>query len=73
MDVRRLSVDDLDLICRHREEMFRDSGHDEQVLNTVTKHFRAWLAQRLDDGSYFGYILSDNGTPVAGIGLMLID
>jgi hypothetical protein len=73
MEVRRLGVEDLKLICRHREEMFRDAGHDEQVLNAMTTHFRPWLAQRLSDGSYFGFILSDNGTPVAGIGLMLID
>ncbi|BDU22166.1 hypothetical protein DYGSA30_36230 [Dyella sp. GSA-30] len=39
----------------------------------MTEHFREWVRPRLLDGSYFGYVMSDGGTPVAGIGLMLID
>jgi ribosomal protein S18 acetylase RimI-like enzyme len=39
----------------------------------MTLHFREWLAPRLADGSYFGFIVEDDGNPVAGIGLMLID
>lgn len=73
MDVRGLDIDDLDLICRHREEMFRDAGRDEQTLKVMTEHFRAWLVPRLREGSYFGFVLSDNAQPIAGIGLMLID
>ncbi|GGG95879.1 GNAT family N-acetyltransferase [Silvibacterium dinghuense] len=73
MNVRNLTEDDLDLICRHREEMFRDAGRDETVLNPMTEHFRAWLQPRLQDGSYFGFVLSDDEHPVAGVGLMLID
>jgi ribosomal protein S18 acetylase RimI-like enzyme len=73
MDVRELGVDDLDLVCRHREEMFLDAGREEQALKTMTEYFRTWLAPRLRDGSYFGFVLSDNGQPIAGIGLMLID
>lgn len=73
MDARSLSVDDLDLICRHREEMFLDAGREPDVLQAMTPHFRSWLEPRLRDGSYFGFMLSDGGNPVAGIGLMLID
>ena len=73
MHVRELGSDDLELVCRHREEMFRDAGREEQVLKTMTGHFRTWLAPRLRDGSYFGFVLSDNEQPIAGIGLMLID
>ncbi|WP_257385342.1 GNAT family N-acetyltransferase [Tahibacter caeni] len=73
MDVRRLAADDLELVCRHREEMFRDAGRDDAVLATMTAHFRPWLAPRLRDGSYFGFVLQDEGRPIAGIGLMLID
>ena len=39
----------------------------------MTEHFREWVRPRLQDGSYFGYVISDGGAPVAGIGLMLID
>jgi len=73
MDVRPLDVQDLELICRHREAMFREAGRDEATLRTMTTHFRAWLAPRLANGAYFGHVLSEHGVAVAGIGLMLID
>jgi ribosomal protein S18 acetylase RimI-like enzyme len=53
--------------------MFREAGRDEQVLQTMTTHFLAWLQPRLDNGTYFGFVAMDNEIPVAGIGLMLID
>jgi ribosomal protein S18 acetylase RimI-like enzyme len=76
LKTRGLTAADMDLICRHREEMFRASsapGRTEEVLRTMTMHFREWLTPRLADGSYFGFIVEDDGNPVAGIGLMLID
>jgi GNAT superfamily N-acetyltransferase len=73
LDVRPVGPDDLELICHHREEMFRDAGSDEQSLLTMTANFRPWLAPRLADGSYFGFILNSDGEPAGGVGLMLID
>jgi ribosomal protein S18 acetylase RimI-like enzyme len=73
MDVRPLDVQDLELICRHREAMFREAGRDEATLRTMTTHFRGWLEPRLANGAYFGYVMSEHGVAVAGIGLMLID
>jgi len=53
--------------------MFRDAGGtSEDVLKIMTGHFRTWLAPRLADGSYFGFIVEDDGLPVAGIGLMIL-
>lgn len=73
MDIRPLDANDLELVCRHREAMFRDAGKGEDVLLPMTAHFRDWVLPRLRDGSYFGFIMVDGGVPVAGIGLMLID
>ena len=73
MDIRTLHANDLDLVCRHREEMFRDAGRSDDVLTPMTEHFREWVRPRLLEGSYFGYVMSDGGVPIAGIGLMLID
>ena len=73
---RLVTPDDLDLVCRHREEMFRASnapGRTEDDLRTMTVAFRQWVAPRLKDGSYFGYIAEESGAAVAGIGLMIID
>ncbi|AIF48826.1 GNAT family acetyltransferase [Dyella japonica A8] len=53
--------------------MFRDAGGRDEALATMTGQFREWLRPRLRDGSYFGFVMSDDGAPVAGIGLMLID
>ncbi len=73
---RPIAASDLDLVCRHREEMFRVSnapGRTEEILRTMTAAFRDWIAPRLNDGRYFGYIAEDGRAPVAGIGLMIID
>ncbi|NUA27395.1 GNAT family N-acetyltransferase [Cupriavidus basilensis] len=73
MEVRPLGADDVELVCRHRESMFREAGRGEEVLQAMTQQFRPWLAPRLRDGSYFGFVLVDQGQPVGGIGLMAID
>lgn len=76
MTTRPVGPNDLELICRHREEMFRASnapGRSDELLRTMTTAFRVWLRPRLKDGSYFGYIAEENDAPVAGIGLMVID
>jgi GNAT superfamily N-acetyltransferase len=73
---RPVSLSDLDLICRHREEMFRASnapGRSDESLRAMTASFRVWIEPRLRDGSYFGYIAEENGAAVAGIGLMIIN
>ena len=76
MTTRPVGPNDLELICRHREEMFRASnapGRSDELLRTMTTAFRVRLRPRLKDGSYFGYIVEENDAPVAGIGLMVID
>jgi GNAT superfamily N-acetyltransferase len=72
-EVRRVTPGDLWLVCRHREEMFRDAGTGDDALSMMTEHFRSWLRPRLEDGSYFGFVLIDDGEPIGGIGLMSID
>ncbi len=73
---RPVRLSDLDLICRHREEMFRASnapGRSDESLRAMTASFRVWIEPRLGGGSYFGYIVEEDGAAVAGIGLMIID
>ena len=71
--MRAVGPADLELICHHREEMFRDAGSDERSLVEMTENFRPWLEPRLADGSYFGFVLTSDGDPAGGVGLMLID
>ncbi|ASU39225.1 GNAT family N-acetyltransferase [Herbaspirillum sp. meg3] len=73
MQIRPPHIDDIDIICRHREEMFREAGRDDKTLAEMTSAFRVWLRPRLLDGSYYGFFAIDNDQVVAGIGLMSID
>jgi len=71
--LRPVRSSDLDLICRHRQEMFRESGRPPAQVAAMADPFREWLAPRLADGRYFGWIVEEGGAPVAGLGMMEID
>lgn len=71
--VRPVVPADLDLICRHRHEMFHASGRGADDLAPMDAAFRPWLAPRLERGDYFGWIIEADGAPVAGLGMMIID
>ncbi len=71
--IRPLTIADLDLVCRHREEMFRTSRGDIPALETMRAPFRAWVEPRLADGRYFGWAAEKEGVPVGGLGMMVID
>lgn len=72
MHIRPITPEDRDLICHHREAMFRDSGRSEDVIALMGEPFRAWLEPRLADGSYFGWVAEHEGQAVAGLGMMII-
>jgi ribosomal protein S18 acetylase RimI-like enzyme len=71
--VRRVLPSDIDLICRHREEMFREAGSPEADLKAMADPFRTWLAERLTDGTYFGFVAEEDNQPIGAIGLMVLD
>jgi GNAT superfamily N-acetyltransferase len=71
--LRPVAPSDLDLICHHRESMFRDMGASEETLATMRDGFRVWLESHLADGSYFGFMAEEEGVVVAGVGLMVLD
>ncbi len=70
--LRPIVPSDFDLIVHHRAEMFRDSGRSEKLLSAMAGPFRGWLRPRLDDGSYFGWVVEAAGALVAGLGMMVI-
>ncbi len=70
---RPAAIDDLKLICEHRERMFAESGRTRESLRPMTAAFEQWLMPRLGDGSYFGWMLEEAGVVVAGLGMMVID
>lgn len=72
--LRSLAAGDLDIVVRHRHRMFVDSGWaDDEVMAERTAAFRNWLAPRLEDGRYFGWLIEQGDTVAAGLGMMIID
>ena len=55
MSLRAIGQGDFELVCHHRESLFREMGRDDTVLATMREPFRRWLAPRLEDGTYFGF------------------
>ena len=72
-NIRPVSPSDLELICRHRHEMFREAGRTEADLAPMAEPFRRWLAKRLEDGAYFGFVAENAGRAIGAVGLMAID
>lgn len=71
--LRTLTGADLDLVCRHRAEMFREAGTPDPTLAAMDAPFRDWLQPRLHDGRYFGFAAEHAGDAIAAVGLMEID
>ena len=70
---RPVVAGDLELICRHRHEMFKASGRTDAIVQPSTNAFRDWLMPCLADDSYFGWIAQLDRLDVAGLGMMVID
>lgn len=68
--IRPMSPDDIDLVCHHREQVWRENGRSEEVIASVAQPFREWLARSISGGPYLGWILEEEGQPVGGAGLM---
>lgn len=73
MQARLLNGGDIETICQHRENMFREAGRDAATLALMTASFRVWLKPRLEDQRYFGFMLAEHDEVLAGIGLMEIE
>jgi GNAT superfamily N-acetyltransferase len=65
---------DAPLIAHHRQQMFADSGQaGVEAMQSMAANFVAWVAPRLADGRYLGWLFEDAGQVVAGAGMWLID
>lgn len=71
--LRPVSGTDLDVICGHREAMFRQSGRSETSLLAMRGAFRAWLETALARGDYSGVMAEGCGGVIGGVGVMVLD
>jgi GNAT superfamily N-acetyltransferase len=53
--------------------MFAEMGTDPTTLEAASTLYAAWLAPRLGDGSYFGFLAEHQGEVIAGVGLRIMD
>ena len=72
--LRPLRVDDHTHVVAQREAMFREAGrHEAGAISRMSAAFAPWLAPRLADGRYFGWLAERQGAVVAGLGMMWLD
>ncbi len=73
-ETRSATADDAELIARQRCSMFIDAGQaDEALTKTVFEKFVPWVRPKLEDGSYMGWLVSNDGVVVAGAGMWLMN
>jgi len=71
-DVREATLDDADVLVRHRIGMFTDMGLtlDAPALDAA---FRAWLANTMPAGVYRAWVaVADDGTIAGGGGISIL-
>jgi GNAT superfamily N-acetyltransferase len=73
-EIRRAMAADADMIGQQRVRMFADAGlaYDEQ-MGPMLAMFVPWVRAKLDDGSYVGWLAEQDGQPVAGAGLWVME
>jgi GNAT superfamily N-acetyltransferase len=70
---RPATASDLEIILRHRRSMFADMEEgSEQQLDAMVAAARPFVAQRLADGSYRGWLVEADDRVVAGGGVALV-
>lgn len=74
LETRRASIDDAELITRHRKAMFADAESAPQaVLEEMGRNFEPWVRRMLADDKYVGWIIVDGDRAVASAGFFLLD
>lgn len=74
---RRADAADLDVLARHRVQMFAEMGFaSDDGFAALAAASRAWFAGALARGVYLGWLIAPAGGPgtiAAGAGMLLLD
>jgi ribosomal protein S18 acetylase RimI-like enzyme len=72
--IRAATPADANVITHHRRRMFVDAGRqDNEILDVMEENFKPWVQARLADGRYLGWLTTEDGTVIAGAGLIILD
>jgi ribosomal protein S18 acetylase RimI-like enzyme len=69
--VRRATIDDAEVIARHRTAMFREMGVAGGAPEAVEIATRERLRREIPSGEYVGWLAESREQPVAGAGVLL--
>jgi len=73
-EIRLATVADAEAIAQQRLRMFVDAGvAEEAAMGSMRANFVDWVRPRLENGSYVGWLVEDDGQLVAGAGLWEMD
>ncbi|QNI37966.1 GNAT family N-acetyltransferase [Edaphobacter albus] len=73
-ETRVATVEDAELIAEHRRKMFAEMGDSSaEQLQAMKESFVPWVRERLVDGRYLGWIVSNGEKVVAGAGVWFMD
>jgi GNAT superfamily N-acetyltransferase len=73
-ETRLATVVDAELIGEQRRRMFVDMGEaDDARMQTMIEKFVPWVRERLESGTYVGWLTSEGGRVVAGGGMWLME
>jgi GNAT superfamily N-acetyltransferase len=74
LQTRTATVEDAELITRHRKAMFADMRDaPEPVLAEMARSFEPWVRRMLAAGKYAGWITCDGDRAIASAGLLILD
>lgn len=73
LTIRDATLADLGTIQHHRDSMFLDMGIAPDVVSAASAPARAWVATRLEQGSYHGLLAMDGESIVGGCGVTWLD
>lgn len=73
-EIRRATAADAEAIGEQRVQMFVDAEvRFEAPVETMRANFVAWVRPKLEDGSYVGWLVEQDGRLVGGAGLWVMD
>ncbi|MAS37091.1 MAG: GNAT family N-acetyltransferase [Anaerolineaceae bacterium] len=72
-EIRHATAVDAPVIARHRRRMFEDMGHEYGKHTEIDTLYQAWVAPRLEDGRYVGWLMQIGDQVVGGAGVEVRD
>jgi len=71
---RTATADDVAMITQHRHAMFAEIGFSTpEALQTMSQHFRPWVQRLMAAGKYVGWVVEQDGLPVASAGFFELE